>query len=387
MRDEIGIERPLGSDRAEHLACPADLLGFDILEHEDVKVVAGLSSLPGKSGRVRFELGFQRRLFSRQIGEAAARQLGEVVESAKVALAGGADAKAHAACRCRRRMASADKRRALGQAVDDQIFVHAVDLAAANPHRVDDGHSARGDVVAVAHAARWLPRDRLAKVGAGLPDELEQRFGRARERLGRPAEAAVQLDLDLALGNDGGDGLIDLALGRGLDIGRSRPQVHAQDCEIRHDIAGAAAFDPRRVDRQAVALEPVESKREIGRREQRVAPILRIASGVRRAAAHDDPEIAAAWPSAGERSVGQRRGLVGQRRALALRRMREQGRRAERTDFLVAVDHDLVAEPIGAGLRSTALSAASMTASPPFMSATPGPFSTPSSSQRVSWNA
>ena len=95
-------------------------------------------------------------------------------------------------------------------------------------------------------------------------------------------------------------------------------------------------------------LSSVEPKREIGGREQRVAPILRIASGVGRAAAHDDPEIAAAWPRAGQRSVGQRRGLVGQRRALALRRMREQGRRAERADFLVAVDHDLIADAIGA---------------------------------------
>ena len=38
-------------------------------------------------------------------------------------------------------------------------------------------------------------------------------------------------------------------------------------------------------------------------------------------------------------------------------------------------------------LASTALSAASITAMPPFMSATPGPFRTPSSSQRVCWNS
>ena len=126
---------------------------------------------------------------------------------------------------------------------------------------------------------------------------------------------------------DRGDRLVDLALRRRLDLGRSRAHVDAQDGKVGDDVARAAALDPRRIHAQAVALQPVEPKREIGRGEQRVAPVLGIAPRVRRAAANDDREIAASRPRAGERPVGQRRGLVGQRRALALRRLREQRRR------------------------------------------------------------
>ena len=70
----------------------------------------------------------------------------------------------------------------------------AVDLAAAHAHRVDHRHAAGGDIVAVAHPAGRLPADRLAEVGAGLLDQVEQRFGLGRQRLGRAAEAAVDLD-------------------------------------------------------------------------------------------------------------------------------------------------------------------------------------------------
>jgi hypothetical protein len=75
-----------------------------------------------------------------------------------------------------RRMVSADSAARSLQAVDDQIFLHAVDLAAAHAHRVDHRHAAGGDIVAVAHAAvgcQPMPgRGRRRR----LLDQVEQRF-------------------------------------------------------------------------------------------------------------------------------------------------------------------------------------------------------------------
>ena len=94
---------------------------------------------------------------------------------------------------------------------------------------------------------------------------------------------------------------------------------------------------------------------------------------MRAAPVNDEGEVAAARSRAGERSVGQRRRLIGQRRALALSSLLEQVGGGQRTDFLVAIDHDLIAEAIGGGAALDRFSAASITAMPPFMSATPGP--------------
>ena len=91
---------------------------------------------------------------------------------------------------------------ALGQAGDDQKFLVAADGAAARAHRVDHGHAAGGDIVAVADPAGVAPADLLAEVGAAAADELEQSHGLGVERLGRPAEAAMPADLDVVLGGD-----------------------------------------------------------------------------------------------------------------------------------------------------------------------------------------
>src|SRR3546814_12648519 len=50
--------------------------------------------------------------------------------------------------------------RALGEAVDDQKFVRAMNRAAARAHRVDHRNPARRDIIAVAHAAGRVPADR-----------------------------------------------------------------------------------------------------------------------------------------------------------------------------------------------------------------------------------
>src|SRR6202008_405791 len=86
---------------------------------------------------------------------------------------------------------------------------------------------------------------------------------------------------------------------------------------------------------------------EVGRGEEGVAPVLRVAPGVGRAAVDDDREIAAARPGPGERPVGQCRRLVSESGALALRRAGPQRSRGGRTALLVAVDYDLIAEASG----------------------------------------
>ncbi len=92
------------------------------------------------------------------------------------------------------------------------------------------------------------------------------------------------------------------------------------------------------------AAQAAEAQREVGRGDDGVAPVLRLAPGVRGAAADDGGEIARPAARAGERAVGQRR-FVGQAEVAPRRGRREQRRRARRRHFLVGVEHDLEAEP------------------------------------------
>src|SRR5258708_21699845 len=65
-----------------------------------------------------------------------------------------------------------------------------------------------------------------------------------------------------------------------------------------------------------------------------------------RTAAHDDSKIAASWPCASKRAVWQGARLIGQCCAFSPRRLNKQRRRRRRTDFLIGVDHDLIADPV-----------------------------------------
>src|SRR3546814_9579032 len=75
--------------------------------------------------------------------------------------------------------------------------------------------------------------------------------------------------------------------------------IDVQDGVIRHDIIGAAALDPRRIAGKAAAARRLQPQREVRRRQQRVAAVLRIAPGMRAPSGDDDGEIAAA--GAGDR--------------------------------------------------------------------------------------
>ena len=101
---------------------------------------------------------------------------------------------------------------------------------------------------------------------------------------------------------------VDQACARAWSSSVARAQIDAQDGKVGHDIVRAAAVDPRRIDRQAAADPGLEAQRKVGGGDQRVAPVLRIAPGMGRPAAHGETEIAAARPRAGEGAVGQRRG-------------------------------------------------------------------------------
>ncbi len=174
--DPVGIERLLGADPAEDLAGAADLPGLAILQHEDEQVAGGIArSRAAKASSERDELGDERALVGGQVGEAAAGQLGHLVDRLEILVPRRPDPEAHKASpAASRRMVSADKPGALGQAFDDQIFLGRMDRAAARAHRVDHRHAAGGDIVAVADAARVAPADLLAEVGAAAPDQLEQ---------------------------------------------------------------------------------------------------------------------------------------------------------------------------------------------------------------------
>ena len=195
----------------------------------------------------------------------------------------------------------------------------AVNLAAAHAHRVDHRHAAGGDVVAVADAAGGPPADRLAEVGAGLLDQPEQRFRFGRHRLGRPGEAAVDIDRDIMLGGDRSDARRRSALlPRASCSGVAGRRLTRSTARSGHDIVRPAAVDPRRVDAEAGRPGLVEPQREV--RGSDAARCGRPRDCGRRGPSgpsHDEREIAAARPRSGERSVGKRRGLVGQRRALA----------------------------------------------------------------------
>src|SRR6185295_6898902 len=69
------------------------------------------------------------------------------------------------------------------QRIDEQEFLRRMDIATARAHRVDHRHPAGGDVVAVADPAAVAPAYRLAEIGAGALDQLEQLLRLGVDRL------------------------------------------------------------------------------------------------------------------------------------------------------------------------------------------------------------
>src|SRR4051812_22064381 len=102
----IAIEGLDDSDLSEDLASPADHTCLRILEHEDVQVGFLPFLLARKRSPRPFELGHQSAAVGGQVGEAAAGQLGHLIDGAEILAGRRADTKAHAAPP-RRKMVSA----------------------------------------------------------------------------------------------------------------------------------------------------------------------------------------------------------------------------------------------------------------------------------------
>ena len=197
--EAIGIERPALADLRHHLAGAAHLAGLGVFQHQHEQVVASARRASRANDLAdRSSLAGQRPAIGRQVGEAAAGQLGHLVErvrdrprraarmtkrhSVSPRWPGGAGPRAESAAR-------SDSELAIMNSSGEWI------AAAAHAHRVDHRHAAGGDVVAVAHAAGRLPADVLRPSAA----PVFARRGRTVsapgiDRLGRAGDAAVAVD-------------------------------------------------------------------------------------------------------------------------------------------------------------------------------------------------
>src|SRR5690606_4848240 len=122
-----------------------------------------------------------------------------------------------------------------------------MDRTAAHAHRVHHRHTAGGDVVAVAHPSAGLPAECLVEVGAGPPDEVEQRLRLGVDRLGRSGDAAVDLKLYLVSGFDAGAQVGEIALEPFRGGRAPGTDVEAQDRVIGHHVVRRAALDLGRI--------------------------------------------------------------------------------------------------------------------------------------------
>src|SRR5262245_28278014 len=95
-RYQVAVKWPVGADGPKDLAGAADRAGIEVLKHEDIKVVGGVFALAAETGFRFLQLGFERVLFGRKVGETAPGQFGEVIEGAEIARARGPDPIAHA---------------------------------------------------------------------------------------------------------------------------------------------------------------------------------------------------------------------------------------------------------------------------------------------------
>ena len=141
----------------------------------------------------------------------------------------------------------------------------------------------------------------------------------------------------------------------------------------RDRIEHVAALHARDVQRQALA-RPVErgDARELsGEREHRVAPVLRLGSGVGRAPAGDDVEPAAALARRHDRPPGRPHSMHRTASKPASRAWVAMG--SERTSS--SGTHTSSSRAKGRSPPARTRAACAATASPPFMSATPGPIS------------
>ena len=297
-----------------------------VLEHEDEQVVGSASRPRARSASAALaSLATRVPLVRRQVGEAAAGQLGHFVE--RVEIVARAPARTRKLTRPLRGEAQDGERRqarALGQAVDDQIFLHRCGSrrrarpSCRPPARRRRRYCCRR-TRRRCRASRSPGRDRRRQ----LADQIEQCLGLAGSigLGGRPKPPWTWMWTSCAAATIARPHLVDQRLGdapgRRASPGRKLTRSTAWSGTT---LLGAAAVDPGGIDRQAGRPSPAASRSaSSAAATQGVAAVLGVAAGMGAAALDDEAEIAAAGPRARQRAVGQRRGLVGQRRSLAPR--------------------------------------------------------------------
>ena len=151
----------------------------------------------------------------------------------------------------RRRMVSADKAARSARLSTIRYSSVTVNLAAAHAHRVDHRHAAGGDIVAVAHPARRLA-SRSSGQGRRRPGGRARTGARPRRSIGLGGRAKppwTSISTSWSAATIATAASISAWRAR-LVVERRRAHVDAQDGEVGDDIVGAAAVDPRRIDRQ-----------------------------------------------------------------------------------------------------------------------------------------
>ena len=215
-----------------------------------------------------------------------------------------------------RRMVSADSCARSARLSTIRYSSARMDRAAAHAHRVDHRHAAGGDVVAVADAAGRPPADRLAELGAAALDQREQLF----RRLHRSAWAGGRSRRGRGSGRHAPQRPSRCASSSAAWARRLRPRSWRGRMLTRSTAwSGTTLFGPPPSIRAGLTDSPGRFASASRSARSAAATIaLRPSSGLRPAWAaaplDEDREIAAARPRAGERAVGQRGRLVGQRR-------------------------------------------------------------------------
>ena len=256
-----------------------------------------------------------------------------------------------------------------------------MNASAAHAHRVDHRHAAGGDIVAVAHPAASTA-SRSPGQGRRRPAGPRRTAPRAPGVIGLGGRAKwpwTSIATSCAAATAATDA-VDQRLRARLVVEASRGRILTRStARSGTTLLGPPPSILRRIDRQAGAHPRLQPQREVGGGD--AARCARPAGCARRGpTCRVTVKLKLPLPgrAPGEGPVGQRRGLVGQRGALAPRRRARSApaEPSEPTSSSELMHHFIADARAPAGSPRPPSSAASMTAIPPFMSATPGPFST-----------
>jgi len=147
----------------------------------------------GRGGAV--QLRGERLAVGGQVGEAAAGQLGHLVEMLKVRGAGRADTVGHWPLLPESR--SSTSAESAARSASDGTIMYSCGEWIAPPRTPIVSTTATPecrDVVAIADPARTLPADLLTQRRAAFAHQIEQLFSLRRQGLGRTADPAVEVD-------------------------------------------------------------------------------------------------------------------------------------------------------------------------------------------------